>query len=68
MPELAPASAADAGKAAGPSFKQRVARSLSAKLFLLTIAFVLVAEMLVLIPAISRQRIQWLNARIEADE
>ncbi|MEQ1931253.1 MAG: HAMP domain-containing sensor histidine kinase, partial [Parvularculaceae bacterium] len=32
----------------------------------LTIAFVLVAEMLVLIPAISRQRIQWLNARIEA--
>lgn len=49
-----------------PSLGARIRRSLSAKLFLLTVAFVLGAELFLLIPSVSRQRIMWLNARIEA--
>lgn len=48
------------------SLRHRIGRSLSTKLILLTIAFVFLAEMFVLVPSISRQRISWLNARVEA--
>lgn len=41
-------------------------RSLSTKLLLLTVLFVLLAELLVMIPSIANQRIQWFEARIEA--
>ena len=41
-------------------------RSLSTKLLLLTIVFVLLAELLVMIPSIAKQRIEWFEARIEA--
>ena len=41
-------------------------RSLSTKLLILTIAFVLVVEMIVLIPAIANKRTEWLSARVEA--
>jgi signal transduction histidine kinase len=46
--------------------RERVARSLSAQLLLLTIAFVFIAVGLVLLPSVARQRIEWLTARIEA--
>ena len=45
------------------SFAQR---SLSTKLLLLTILFVFLAEIVVLIPSVSNQRIDWFEARIEA--
>lgn len=41
-------------------------RSLSSKLLALTVLFVLLAEMIFLVPSISKQRLDWLNARIEA--
>jgi signal transduction histidine kinase len=41
-------------------------RSLSTKLLLLTIVFVFLAEIVVLIPSVSKQRIDWFEARIEA--
>ena len=53
-------------RAPGTALNDRIRRSLSAKLLLLTIAFVFIAELLVLIPSISRQRIDWLGARVEA--
>ena len=43
-----------------------VKRSLSTKLLLLTVLFVLLAELLVMIPSIAKQRIDWFEARIEA--
>lgn len=44
----------------------RLRRSLSAKLLVLTIAFVLAAELILLIPSVSKERVDWLGARIEA--
>ena len=41
-------------------------RSLSSKLLALTILFVFLAEIVVLIPSVSTQRVRWLNARLEA--
>lgn len=41
-------------------------RSLSTKLLVLTVVFVLLAEIVVMIPSIAKQRIDWFNARIEA--
>jgi len=41
-------------------------RSLSTKLLLLTVVFVFLAETVVLIPSIAKQRIDWFEARIEA--
>ena len=43
-----------------------IKRSLSTKLLLLTVLFVLLAELLVMIPSIAKQRIDWFEARIEA--
>ncbi len=40
-------------------------RSLSTKLILLVVLFVFIAEFVVLVPSISNQRLDWLNARIE---
>ena len=40
--------------------------SLSAKLLLLTVTFVLVVEVVLMIPSVAKQRVDWLNARIEA--
>ena len=51
---------------APPSFFQRFRRSLSAQLLGFTILFILFAEILVLIPAVSQQRIDWLNGRLSA--
>lgn len=44
----------------------RFKRSLSSKLLALTILFVLFAEIVVLIPSVAKQRIDWLGARLEA--
>ena len=44
----------------------KLKRSMSAKLFALTVLFVLIAEALVLVPSVSKERMTWLNARIEA--
>lgn len=41
-------------------------RSLSSKLLALTILFVLLAEIVVLVPSVSKQRLDWMNARLEA--
>ncbi|MEX0643980.1 MAG: HAMP domain-containing sensor histidine kinase [Parvularculaceae bacterium] len=49
-----------------PGLVERLRRSLSAKLLLLTVLFVLLAEVLVLIPSVSHERINWLTQRIEA--
>ena len=46
--------------------KSLAQRSLSTKLLLLTIVFVFLAEIVVLIPSVSNQRIGWFEARIEA--
>lgn len=40
-------------------------RSLSTKLLVLTILFVLLAEVVVMIPSVSKQRMDWLEARLE---
>lgn len=39
---------------------------MSAKLFALTVFFVLIAEAVVLVPSVSKERVTWLNGRIEA--
>jgi len=39
---------------------------MSARLFALTLFFVLLAEAVVLVPSISKERVSWLNTRIEA--
>lgn len=44
----------------------RVRRSLSAKLLILTIIFVFIAELIVLAPSISDRRIRWLRDRLDA--
>lgn len=44
----------------------RVRRSISTKLLLLTIVFVLIAEIIVLIPSISNRRARWLHERLDA--
>ncbi len=44
----------------------RVRRSLSAKLLVLTVVFVLIAELIVLVPSVSDRRIGWLRDRIES--
>lgn len=49
-----------------PSFINFFRRSLSAKLLFLTISFVLFAEIVVLIPSIANQRINWMHERVEA--
>lgn len=49
-----------------PSIADRFKRSLSSKLLALTILFVFIAETVVLIPSVARQRLSWLNARLES--
>ncbi|MEX6633431.1 sensor histidine kinase [Hyphococcus lacteus] len=41
-------------------------RSLSAKLLLLTLLFVFIAELVVMVPSIAKQRLDWFTMRIEA--
>ncbi|WP_411820824.1 HAMP domain-containing sensor histidine kinase [Hyphococcus formosus] len=41
-------------------------RSLSAKLLLLTVLFVFIAELVVMVPSIAKQRVDWFTLRIEA--
>jgi len=41
-------------------------RSLSTKLLILTVLFVLLAEIVILIPSIAKQRMDWLHERVEA--
>ena len=40
-------------------------RSLTTRLIFLTVLFVLLAEMVVMIPSVSKRRVDWLDARIE---
>jgi len=42
-----------------------VKRSLSTKLLLLVIAFILLAEVVVMIPSVANQRLMWLDTRLE---
>ncbi|MEQ8937047.1 MAG: HAMP domain-containing sensor histidine kinase [Amphiplicatus sp.] len=56
----------DAALAIKPSPYQRIRRSLSAQLLGLTLLFVLIAEAVVLIQSVSKQRVDWLSTRIEA--
>jgi signal transduction histidine kinase len=49
-----------------PTLADRVRRSLSAKLLILTIIFVLIAELIVLIPSVSGRRVSWLRDRVDA--
>jgi signal transduction histidine kinase len=51
---------------ATPTLADRVRRSLSAKLLILTIIFVFIAELIVLIPSISDRRVGWLRDRLDA--
>lgn len=51
---------------AKPTLADRVRGSLSAKLLILTIISVLVAEMIVLIPSVSDRRVSWLRDRLDA--
>ncbi len=44
----------------------RLKQSLSTKLLILAIVFVLIAELVVLIPSVAKQRLDWLNQRLEA--
>ena len=44
----------------------RLRRSLSSRLLALVVMFVLIAELVVLVPSISKQRLDWLEARLEA--
>ncbi len=41
-------------------------RSLSTKLLLLTVLFIFLAEIVVMIPSVAKQRMDWFNARLEA--
>ena len=49
-----------------PSLREQFRRSMSAKLFALTACFVLLVEALLLIPSVAKERVSWLNARIES--
>jgi len=48
------------------TFSDRVRRSLSAKLLILTVIFVLIAEIIVLIPSVSDRRVDWLRDRLSS--
>ena len=43
-----------------------MAKSLSARLLLLTILFVMIAEVLIFVPSVARFRLAWLNQRLSA--
>lgn len=45
--------------------KDLAQRSLSTKLLVLTVVFVLVAEIVVMIPSVSKERMDWFEARLE---
>ena len=47
-------------------FSARLRRSLSSRLLLLVAGFVLLAELVLLVPSVSKQRLDWLDARLEA--
>jgi len=53
-------------KAILPSATNLVGRSLSAKLLVLTIIFVMISEVLIYTPSIARYRIEYLNDRLDA--
>jgi len=54
------------GKGLGPTRVSRYVAGLSTKLLLLTIVFVMVAEVLVFVPSVSNFRRQWLMERLQA--
>ncbi len=51
---------------ATPTLADRVRRSLSAKLLILTVLFVLLAELIVLVPSVSDRRLNWFRDRLDA--
>lgn len=51
---------------ASPALADSVRRSLSAKLLILTIIFVFIAELIVLIPSVSDRRVSWMRDRLDA--
>ena len=42
----------------------RFGRSLSAKLLMMTIVFVMIAEVLIFVPSVANFRMRWLEARV----
>lgn len=61
-----PAGAPQSGGAAGPCGTSPRGLGLPGKLLLLTIAFVMLAEVLVFVPSVSNFRLNWLAERLEA--
>lgn len=49
-----------------PTLPDRVRRSLSAKLLVLTVIFVFIAELIVLVPSVSDRRIAWMRDRLDS--
>jgi signal transduction histidine kinase len=58
--------AADAGTPAAGSLRERAGLGLSAKLLILTAAFVMLAEVLIFVPSIANFRVNWLTDRLTA--
>lgn len=67
--ETAPAGSGDAGMPAkrriGGRFRQSVARGLSGRLLLLTIIFVMIAEVLIFVPSVANFRNVWLQNHLD---
>lgn len=67
MSDRAPAPAPQGeGQSAPPARRSRMSWSLSNKLLLLTVVFVMIAEILIYIPSVANFRNVWLNERLEA--
>ncbi len=53
-----------AGKSVGPGRRVPLTRGLSTKLLVLTVLFVLIAEVLIFLPSVANFRLQWLEQRL----
>lgn len=54
----------DAGRSTIATFEERPARSLSRKLLLLTVLFVMIAEVLIFVPSVANMRVRWLKDQL----
>ncbi len=66
MSEKTPPDTVTANAAPKPSLTGRIGRSLSARLGLLTIGFILFAEVVIMIPSLAKHRRDWFTERIES--
>jgi len=64
--EIAAAPAGRAGTPATAAARERIGLGLSAKLLILTAAFVMLAEVLIFVPSIANFRVNWLTDRLTA--